>query len=122
MQILLNSFSALWRKIFALSLVTLIGLSGLFLFFQQPSYAATATSNQLSREEEIDRAYEYRQGAGEREEIYQKRLEEGQNPEKMPKPFERILDLNEQKEVPETSLVEKSVSKVREIIEGETSQ
>jgi exosome complex RNA-binding protein Csl4 len=41
-----------------------ISLSGLFIFFEQPSYAVTASKDKLSQEEKIERAYEFREGTG----------------------------------------------------------
>lgn len=84
-----------------------------FIFLNLPSYAAQSSSS-ISAEDKIDRAYEETEAAGIQEEIYQQRLQEGQNPEKMPKPFKRIVDA-QGKEVPETGLIETSVSKVREL-------
>lgn len=77
----------------------------------QPSFA-----DSLTPEEKIDRAYEESEATGIAEEIYQKRLQEGQNPEKLPQPYKRIVDL-EGKEVPETSFIEKSVTTVRDTVE-----
>ena len=96
--------------VFAVSMLVIIGLMA------QPSFA-----DSLTPEEKIDRAYEESEGTGIAEEVYQQRLREGQNPEKMPKPYTRIVDL-EGKEVPETSFVEKSVSKVRDAVEKVTGK
>ena len=79
--------------VFAVSLLVMMG------WMAQPSFA-----NSLTPEEEIDRACEESEGTGIAEEVYQQRLQAGQNPEKMPKPHTRIVDL-EGKEVPETSFV-----------------
>lgn len=98
------------------TLAMLLTVSNL-VFLNLPSYAATMSSqasNSLNLEDKADRAYEASEAAGIQEEIYQQRLQEGQNPEKMPKPYKRIVDA-QGKEVPETSFVEKSVSKVREL-------
>ena len=119
MRFLLSSGQALCRKILVLALVTLLNLSGLFLVFNPPSLAIPESPYQLTNEDKLDRAYDgYGADSGIREEIYQERLKEGQNPEEMPKPFKRIKDLN--KEVPETSLLETTVSKVRELV-GDTN-
>ena len=96
--------------VFAVSLLVMMG------WMAQPSFA-----DSLTPEEKIDRAYEESEGTGIAEEVYQQRLQAGQNPEKMPKPYTRIADL-EGKEVPETSFVEKSVSKVRDAIEKATGK
>ena len=79
--------------VFAVSMLVVMG------WMAQPSFA-----DSLTLEEKIDRAYEESEGTGIAEEVYQQRLQAGQNPEKMPKPYTRIVDL-EGKEVPETSFV-----------------
>jgi len=95
---------------FAVSMLVMMG------WMAQPSFA-----NSLTPEEKIDRAYEESEGTGIAEEVYQQRLQAGQNPEKMPKPYTRIVDL-EGKEVPGTSFVEKSVSQVREALKKVTGK
>lgn len=120
MRFLLSSGQELCRKIIVLALVTLLNLSGLFILFNTPSLAIPDSPYQLTNEDKIERAYDaYGADSGIREEIYQERLKSGQNPEQMPKPFKRIKDLNN-KEVPETSLLETTVSKVRELV-GDTN-
>ncbi|NJL23078.1 MAG: hypothetical protein HC895_23260 [Leptolyngbyaceae cyanobacterium SM1_3_5] len=96
------------RKILAIALlaVTLLGWGGLT--------AQAAPS--VNAEEAIDRAYTMSEEAGLQEEIYQERIEEAESPDNLPKPYERILDLKGNP-VPETSLVEKTVEKARELIE-----
>ncbi|BAU14238.1 hypothetical protein LEP3755_47840 [Leptolyngbya sp. NIES-3755] len=98
-----------FRRILSIAvLITVIT----FGFVTLPSNAATQSS--VNSEAATDRAYEETEAAGIQEEIYQQRLQEGQDPEKMPQPFKRIVDA-QGKEVPQTSLVETSVSKVREL-------
>lgn len=94
----------------AIAIVTIFALC---IFITLPSDAASMSSS-VSAEERLDRAYEETEAAGIQEEIYQQRLQEGQNPEKMPKPYKRIVDA-EGKEVPETSLIETSVSKIQQL-------
>jgi hypothetical protein len=82
-----------------------------------PSHAATLSSQasgQISAEDKTDRAYEETEAAGLQEEIYQQRVQEGQRPEAMPQPFKRIVDAKG-KEVPQTSWIETSVSKARQL-------
>lgn len=97
---------------------TVIQVSVLFAAIAQPSIAAdNSASERLTTEERLDRAFdEYGTTTGIQEEIYQKRLSEGQDPEKMPKPYKRIVGTNN-KEVPETSALETSISKVRELVD-----
>jgi len=71
--------------------------------------------------EAIERAYTMSQEAGLREEIYQERLEEGESPEGMPKPYKRVLDAEGQP-IPETSFIEKTVDKARELVEDVTGK
>lgn len=109
------------RTIAIVSLVALLTVSN-FVFLNLPSYAShLSSSSSISAEEQIDRAYEESEAAGIQEEIYQQRLQEGQNPEKMPGSFKRIVDA-EGKEVPETSLIETSISKVRELTQKVTGK
>lgn len=122
---MLIALSALQRRlrrtIAIVSLVALFTVSN-FVFLNLPSYASHLSSSpSISAEEQIDRAFEETEAAGIQEEIYQQRLQEGQNPEQMPKPFKRIVDA-EGKEVPETSLIETSVSKVRELTQKVTGK
>lgn len=120
----LSPFRNWLRQILTLALVALIQLSGMFFVFGQPSYAASSSSAQLNSEEKLDRAFDgFSEGAGQAESIYQERLNEGQDPEKMPKPFKRIQSLeNKNKEVPATSLLETTVSRVREFADTVTNQ
>lgn len=91
-----------------------------FAFLTLPVHAASGSTG-VSAEEQIDRAYEETEAAGIQEEIYQQRLKEGENPEKMPGPFKRTISA-EGKEVPQTSLIETSVSKVRELTQKVTGK
>lgn len=104
------------RRVVLVLAATLISLSSVFLFFNQPAHA-TATKTpiqpeQIQSEAQLDRAYQFSQEAGEREAIYQQRLSEGQDPKQMPKPFRRVTG-STQDNVPETSLLEKTANKVR---------
>lgn len=111
--------SVLRRAIVVVALIALFTVSN-FVFLNLPSYAASSQSS-ISAEEKIDRAYEETEAAGIQEEIYQQRLQEGQTPEMMRGPLKRTVDV-EGKEVPETSLVETSVSKVRELTKKVTGK
>jgi hypothetical protein len=121
MQGLWTFGQAVGRKLLVLTLVTLLNLSGLFGLFTAPSYATN--TNQLTSEEQSDRAYDgFGPDAGIEEEVYQQRLQEGQDPEKMPKPYKRIESLKDRKEVPQTSALETAVSKTRELVDGVTGK
>ena len=52
------------QKILVLSLMILLSLSGLFIFFEQPSYAVMTSKSKLSQEDKIEGAYEFSVGAG----------------------------------------------------------
>jgi hypothetical protein len=106
------------RQGITLCFAVLISWLGLSIAVTAPSHAG---SSGLTPEDQLDRAYEYTERAGQEEEIYRERLEEGQDPESMPKPFRRIEDLQGQ-EVPETSSLETAVSKVRSLVEPKTDK
>lgn len=110
-----------YRSVFlGLALIALFVLP-LFWLDLQPSYAANS-GGQGSNDGPVDRAYEeFSLEAGNQEEIYQQRLKEGQDPEKMPGPFKRVPSLaDSSKEVPETSAVETTISRVRELVDNVT--
>lgn len=65
--------SRLCQKFFILGLTLLIVSSSTFIFSQQPSYAVTSSRDKLSAEEKVDRAYQFRQGAGVLEEVRQEK-------------------------------------------------
>jgi hypothetical protein len=116
----MQQLSGLWlqgrRVLIALVLVLLMHLS--VLGFADPSYAAGALNNsELTQSDKLDRAYEWGESTGLKEEIYQQRLQEGQDPEKMPRPYKRMRSFDKQQEVPETSLVEKAASQVRQLVD-----
>lgn len=96
----------------------LIGLSSCFGFWMPIANAAPSVGNGQPADETIDRAYsQFSQEAGLQEEIFQKRLQEGENPEKLRQPYKRIENFKGE-EVPETSLVETAVSKARQLVKG----
>lgn len=108
--------STLRRTLVAAALFTLMTVTS-WMGLSQISLAAPNSAGTLPPEDQEERAYDdYGTTTGLQEDIYQQRLKEGQNPEKMPKPYKRIKDA-QGKEVPETSFVEKSVSKVRQLVD-----
>lgn len=90
-------FSALgqaFRKsILVVGLMISISLLGLFTVFVQPSYAATSGGNKLTPEEKIDRAYQYSEATGlreeDRQEAYQEEIKEAQSLESQEKAYEK---------------------------------
>lgn len=112
----MQTWMAGFRRVFqgSLAAVLAIVLSGLAVVgFAAPS---SASPSELTPDEQIDRAYELSTSTGLEEEIYQERLQEGQDPEAMPKPFRRVRDA-EGRAVPETSLLEKTIDKAREAVD-----
>lgn len=100
----------------ALLVTLLIWMGGCLLPLTGAATAAPTMGNGQAADEQIDRAYsEFSQEAGLQEEIFQKRVEEGENPESLPQPYKRIQSLTD-REVPETSLVETAVSKTRQLV------
>jgi hypothetical protein len=91
---------ALRQSVVVLGLMLFISLSGLFFFTQQPSYAVTSRANQLTPEEKIDRAYEYSEAAGLREEdrqkAYEQAIEDSNSPKTIEKTYERNIKAEEQ--------------------------
>ena len=108
-----------------------LGLT-LSVFFVQPSFAANTPSyskpldpssmpenpsySPLTPEEKIDRAYTLREGVGMEEEELQKKMREGQDLENVPAPYKRVTGAEGQ-EVPDSSLLERTVGKVKELVE-----
>lgn len=106
------------RRILTLILLLFISFTHL-LTFQQQAVWADPPSQSLSAEEKLQRAYDvYDQDAGMREEIYQQKMREQQDAEKVPRSLERIQDLRG-KDVPETSVVETAVSKVKQLLQSQ---
>lgn len=121
-QALVSFGRSLIHRALMVGLVILVGVSSFFLSLGQPDGLAATLENQPAPTEQTDRAYEFRIGAGIREEAYQQRVRDGEDPEKMPEPFERVPSFKDKREVPQTSGVEKTVSKTRELIEKVTNQ
>lgn len=109
------------QSIVVLGLMLLISLSGLFFFTQQPSYAVTSASRQLTPDEKIDRAYEYSGAAGIREEdrqqAYEQAVEDSDKPNTVEKTYERNLKAYKQ-ENPSPNIVEQA----KELVEQVTSK
>ena len=122
MQRLSTVWRALQQRVWGVALVALLLLPSFFLL-GQPSYASPFAPDRLNSDDQVERGYDaYGEDAGTQEEIYQQRLNEGQDPEKMPKPYKRVRDITGKKEVPETSLLETSVSKARGLVDKATGK
>ncbi len=112
---------ALLRQVLMVGMMLLLSLSGGLLWLQQPSYASAAVSNSLTPEEKVDRAYEIGVGTGMQEEEYQRRLQSGEDPTKMSKPYRRILEADKEA-VPKTSALEAKINKVRNLADQVTGK
>lgn len=122
MQILAFFWHRLGQILATLVLSTLLYLPLSHLLGVQPAYAASTRNNQ-DTQETIERAYEEFGGdAGAREEIYRQRIQEGQDPEKMPRAFRHVESYADRKEVPETSLLETTVSKTRQLLQPDAEK
>ncbi|WP_017719213.1 hypothetical protein [Kamptonema formosum] len=110
MQRILSSLGQTLRKSFlilslALSLGSLISLSGLFLFSAQPGYAATAADRQPDRTEIVAPTYPDRQPEN-RQEAYEEAVEDAESLQSMQQAYRENLE--EYREAnPEPSLLEK---------------
>lgn len=81
------------KSILVVGLMIFISLSGLFMFVAPPSYAVTSASDKLTSGEKIDRAYEYGEAAGLREEnrqeAYEEAVKEAGTPDVLEKDYEK---------------------------------
>ncbi len=117
-RIIVTSGKALLQSILIVCLMLVFSLMAWTFGIQQPSYAITSQTNQLTPEEKIDRAYEYNRAAGireeERQEAYEQAIKESENPQKT---YERNLKAYKQ-ENPQPNLIEKA----EELVEKVTGQ
>ncbi len=127
LRILLTFKQALLSSILVFGLMIFISLSGLFMVVQ-PSYATTSEELKLippeykpTPQEKIDRAYEYNEAAGireeQREEAYEQAIKDGENLNTMEKAYERNVKA-EKAENPPESFAEKA----KEVIEKVTGK
>jgi hypothetical protein len=105
-----------------------IGVTGLFSFVSAPAYATTTDELKLvppsekpTSEEKIERAYEFREGAGMVEEAYQNKLKQGEDPGNTSKPYKRTIK-GDKTAVPETSPLEATADKARGLIQKVAGQ
>jgi hypothetical protein len=123
MQLFLKiSRKVLRQSIVVIGLILLISLSGLFILTQPPTYAVTSAANKLTPEEKIDRAYEYSEATGfreeqrQREQAYEQAKQDAQSPDSLEQAYERNLkDYNQENE---PGLIEKA----QELIEDVTNK
>ena len=101
-KILSNLNQTFCQTIFVVGLMVLISLTNLFLFDNSYSYAATYSTNNLTPEEKIDRAYEYNEAAGfeeeNRQEAYKQAIKDSKSPQSLEKAYERNLKAENVKE------------------------
>lgn len=116
MQRTLAVLGQLRQKLLILSLMSLIALSGLFIFIEHPSYAVTASKDKLSAEDKIDRAYQFREGAGILEEV---RQAESPNKTEAFDPIDKanVESVKASKELnPEPSFVEQAQKAIKKVV------
>ena len=100
MQPIFSVLGQAFRKsMLALGLTIFISVSGL-LFVVQSSYAVSPATNKLTPEQKIDRAYEYGEGAGlreeKRQEAYEEAVKEAGTPDVLEKDYEKAEKAYEQ--------------------------
>ena len=114
-RIVLALKQGLHKKIVAVSLLILTISCSLFIFAQQPSYAATSSQGKLTQDEKIDRAYQFSEATGLLEE--DKQASPAAN-----EPFNYNEKANEktvtasQEEKPASGLIEKAKEFVDKVI------
>lgn len=116
MQRTLSALGRFRQKFLVLSLMTLIALSGLFIFVEHPSYAVTTARDKLSAEDKVDRAYQFREGAGILEEV---RQEESPNKAEAFDPIDKanVKSVKASKEVdPEPNLAEQAQKAIKKVV------
>lgn len=111
---------AFCKNIVILGLMSLLGLSGLFIFAQQPVLAATdkPLNNPSQKEETVDRVHTIRQGGGVQEEARQAAYDAAANAVTDPQGLEKIYeeDLKAYKETqPDQGLVEGAKELIKEV-------
>lgn len=113
MQVFLAILNKAFRQsIVVLGLMLFISMSGLFFFTQQPSYAISSASRQLTPEEKIDRAYEYSEATGlqeeDRQEAYEQAIKDSESLQSVEKAYERNLKAEGIQENPLSNIGEKA--------------
>jgi hypothetical protein len=108
------------KNIVMLGLMSLLSLSGLFIFGQQSVLAASdkPLNNPSQKEETVDRAYTIRQGVGLKEEDRQEAYDAAANAITDPKGLDKIYeeDLKAYKETqPDTGLIEGAKELIKEV-------
>jgi hypothetical protein len=110
-------FSAIGQRIVILGLMSLLSLSGLFIFANQPALAGNAVNRPSN--ESVDRAYTLSQEAGLREEQRQEAYEEAteaiNDPQGIEKVYEEDLKAYKQENPGENNLVEGAKSLVDKV-------
>lgn len=106
------------QTILIVGLMLFISMSSLFCL-QQPSFAATSTSaNKLTPDAKIDRAYQYNEAAGfkeeEREEAYEQAVKDSESLESLEKVYERNEKAYE-KENPQPNIIEKAEEVIKDV-------
>jgi len=117
-RILLSLKQTFCQTVFLVGLMLLISISSLFCS-QQPSFAVTlSAANQLTPDAKIDRAYQYGEAAGireeQREDAYEQAIKDSENPHSLEKAYERNEKAYE-KENPQPNIIEKTEKLIQNV-------
>ncbi|MFB2972780.1 hypothetical protein ACE1CD_27795 [Aerosakkonema sp. BLCC-F183] len=117
MQRLFSSLKHAFRQsFFIFSLISLIGLSSLFIF-SPPSLAAAPTERQPTLERGIDKAAQTNQAGHNRVDAYEKAVKAVDDPQGLDKVYEKNLGKYEETQ-PDTGII-KEASKIIEKVTGQ---
>ncbi|MBD2185434.1 hypothetical protein H6S82_30195 [Planktothrix sp. FACHB-1355] len=117
MQRLFSNLKQAFRQsFFIFSLISLIGLSSLFIF-SQPSLAAAPTERQPTLERGIDNAAQTNQAAHNRVDTYEKAVKAVDDPQGLEKAYEKNLGKYEEKQ-PDNGIIQEA-SKIIEKVTGQ---
>lgn len=121
LRVLLSLKQTFCQRILIVALMLFISMSSLFCL-QQPSFAVTSlAANPLTPDAKIDRAYQYGEAAGireeQREDAYEQAVKDSENPQSLEKAYERNEKAYE-KENPQPNIIEKT----EKLIENVTSK
>lgn len=116
MQRIFSSLKQARKSLLIFSLISLISLSGLFIF-TGPTLAAAPTERQPTLEKGIDNASKDGEGAEDRTEAYEKAVEAVDEPQGLEKVYEKNLEEYEETQ-PDTGIIQEA----KQLIEKVTGQ
>ena len=118
MQRIFESVKQAFRQsILIVALMSLIALSGSFIFVQQPSLAApiSAGGQKLMQQEKMDKESE---AANQREQAYEEQIKAAEDPDKV---YEENVK-EERKSNPDEGIVQKAVEGTKDLVEKVTGK